>query len=80
METATAEVVYLETTEEYVGIKIDRNKDKDLSEQAKKLLTDYYQTKEEMSPQQAYARAAVAYCNGDMELAQRIYNLSLIHI
>ncbi len=74
METATAEVVYLETTEEYVGIKIDRNKDKDLSEQAKKLLTDYYQTKEEMSPQQAYARAAVAYCNGDMELAQRIYN------
>ena len=40
METATAEVVYLETTEEYVGIKIDRNKDKDLSEQAKKLLTD----------------------------------------
>ena len=48
METATAEVVYLETTEEYVGIKIDRNKDKDLSEQAKKLLTDYYQTKEEI--------------------------------
>lgn len=74
MEVATAEVVYLETTEEYVGIKIDRTKDQSLSEQAKKLLKDYYQTKDEVSPQQAYARAAVAYCAGDMELAQRIYD------
>jgi ribonucleoside-diphosphate reductase alpha chain len=74
MNTATAEVVYLETTEEYVGIKIDRTKDQSLSEQAKKLLTDYYQTKDEVSPQQAYARAAVAYSYGDMDLAQRIYN------
>jgi ribonucleoside-diphosphate reductase alpha chain len=74
MEVATAEVVYLETTEDYVGIKIDRTKDQSLSEQAKKLLTDYYQTKEEVSPQQAYARAAVAYSYGDMELAQRIYD------
>ena len=74
MEVATAEVVYLETTEDYVGIKIDRTKDQSLSEQAKKLLTDYYQTKDEVSPQQAYARAAVAYSYGDMELAQRIYN------
>ena len=74
MEVATAEVVYLETTEDYVGIKIDRTKDQFLSEQAKKLLTDYYQTKDEVSPQQAYARAAVAYSYGDMELAQRIYN------
>jgi len=74
MEVATAEVVYLETTEDYVGIKIDRTKDQSLSEQAKKLLTDYYQTKGEVSPQQAYARAAVAYSYGDMKLAQRIYN------
>jgi len=74
MEVATAEVVYLETTEEYVGIKIDRTKDQSLSEQAKKLLTDYYQTKDEVSPQQAYARAAVAYSYDDMELAQRIYD------
>jgi len=76
MNTATAEVVYLETTEEYIGIKIDRTKDQFISEQAKKLLKDYYQTKEEVSPQQAYARAAVAYSyiDGDMELAQRIYN------
>jgi len=74
MKVATAEVVYLETTEEYVGIKIDRTKDQSLSEQAKKLLTDYYQTKNEVSPQQAYARAAVAYSYDDMELAQRIYD------
>ena len=74
MNTTTAEVVYLETTEEYVGIKIDRTKDQSLSEQAKKLLTDYYQTKDEVSPQQAYARAAVAYSYDDMELAQRIYD------
>ena len=74
MKVATAEVVYLETTEEYVGIKIDRTKDQSLSEQAKKLLTDYYQTKDEVSPQQAYARAAVAYSYGDMKLAQRIYD------
>ena len=74
MNTTTAEVVYLETTEEYVGIKIDRTKDQSLSEQAKKLLTDYYQTKGEVSPQQAYARAAVAYSYGDMKLAQRIYD------
>ena len=74
MEVATAEVVYLETTEDYVGIRIDRTKDKSLSEQAKKLLTDYYQTKDEVSPQQAYARAAVAYSYGDMDLAQRIYD------
>ena len=70
----TAEVVYLETTEDYVGIRIDRTKDRSLSEQAKKLLTDYYQTKDEVSPQQAYARAAVAYSYGDMDLAQRIYD------
>ena len=49
MNTATAEIVYLETTEDYVGIKIDRTKDQFLSEQARKLLTDYYQTKEEVS-------------------------------
>ena len=47
----TAEVVYLETTEEYVGIKIDRTKDQFLSEHASKLLKDYYQTKQEVSPE-----------------------------
>jgi len=70
----TAEVLYLNTKEEYVGIEIDRTKDQFLTEQAKKLLEDYYQTSDEVSAQQAYARAAVAYSYGDMDLAQRIYN------
>ena len=60
--------------EEYLGIKIDKSKDNKLSDQARKLLTDYYQLEDEVSAQQAYARASVAYSYGDLELAQRIYN------
>ena len=59
---------------QHLGIKIDTRKDSALSEQAFKLLTDYYCRKEEKSPQEAFARAAVAYSAGDMELAQRIYD------
>ena len=51
----TAQVLYLKPEEypntkpeEYYGIEIDRTKDKELSEQAKKLLKDYYQIKEEV--------------------------------
>ena len=69
-----AEVLYLDNEEEYLGIKIDKSKDNKLSDQARKLLTDYYQLEDEVSAQQAYARAAVAYSYGDLELAQRIYN------
>jgi len=58
----------------HLGITIDKTKDKDLSEQAYKLLKDYYCNENEDSPQQAYARAAVAYCDGDLALAQRIYD------
>jgi len=58
---------------DHLGIKIDRNRDKDLSEQAYKLLKDYYCLDSESSPQQAYARASVAYCDGDLHLAQRVY-------
>ena len=58
----------------HLGITIDTRRDKDLSEQAYKLLKDYYCNEEENSPQQAYARASVAYCGGDLELAQNIYN------
>jgi ribonucleoside-diphosphate reductase alpha chain len=58
----------------HLGISIDTRRDKDLSEQAYKLLKDYYCNENENSPQEAYARAAVAYCDGDLELAQRIYD------
>ena len=60
--------------QDFLGIKINKNKDKELSEQAYKLLKDYYCNDNEDSPQQAFARAAVAYSGGDMELAQRIYD------
>ena len=58
----------------YLNIQIDYNKDADLSEQSLKLLKDYYLKNGEYSPQQAFARAATCFSNGDMELAQRIYN------
>lgn len=59
---------------QHLGINIDARRDRLLSEQAFKLLKDYYCRKDEKSPQEAFARAAVAYSYGDMELAQRIYD------
>ena len=57
-----------------MGIKIDEARNKLLSEQANKLLKDYYCQIGETSPQQAFARAAKAYSYGDIKLAQRIYD------
>lgn len=57
----------------YLGIQLNENPPL-YSEQAQKLLKDYYMLPGESSPDHAYARAAVAYCYGDMELAQRIYS------
>lgn len=59
---------------QHLGINIDLSKDQVLSEQAYKLLTDYYCREDEPSPQYSFARAAVAYSYGDLELAQRIYD------
>lgn len=58
----------------YLGIDIDLSKDESLSEFAKSLLKDYYMSEEESSPQQSYARAALAYSFDDLDLAQRIYD------
>jgi ribonucleoside-diphosphate reductase alpha chain len=55
-------------------IKIDYSRDEDFSEQALKLLQDYYLKGDEKSPQEAFARTALAYCGGDYEFAQRIYD------
>ena len=57
-----------------MGVKIDETRDKLLSEQANKLLKDYYCQDGENSPQQAFARASKAYSYGDTKLAQRIYD------
>ncbi len=58
----------------YHGIEIDTARDSRLSEQAMQLLQDYYLLTEERSPQEAFARAAVAYSAGDRGLAQRVYD------
>lgn len=62
------------SNQSYLGINIDLSRDRELSEQAQQLLTNYYCLQNEPSPQYAFARAAVAYSFGDMNLAQRIYD------
>ncbi len=59
---------------EYLGITIDRAKDKGMTPQALELIKGYYLRGKEKSPQEAYARACVAYSNGDVELSQRLYD------
>ena len=59
---------------QYLGIKIDSRRDKLLSEQALKLLQDYYMRDGDKTPQRTFARASVCFSGGDLELAQRIYD------
>lgn len=59
---------------EYYGITIDLDRDQKLDHFALDLLEKYYQVKGEESPQESFARAALAYCAGDLGLAQRIYD------
>ena len=59
---------------QHLGIEIQTSRDKELGEQSFKLLKDYYCREDEKSPQMAYARAAVAFCGGNLKLAQRIYD------
>lgn len=58
---------------DYFGLHLDYTKDELLSDQAKQLLRDYYMLPTEKSPQQAFARAALAYSGGSRDLAQKIY-------
>ena len=58
----------------HLGITIDYERDFRLSDQAIKLMQDYYMLDHEKSPQEAFARASVAYCGGDLDFAQRIYD------
>ena len=59
---------------EYLGVTIDYERDNRLSDQADTLMRDYYMLEHEGSPQEAFARASVAYSYGDLNLAQRIYD------
>ncbi len=58
----------------HLGITINYERDDRLSNQAITLMQDYYMYEHETSPQEAFARASVAYCGDDFDLAQRIYN------
>ena len=60
--------------EYYHGIDLDLSRDALLTEQATQLLKDYYMLADEQSPQEAFARAALAYSGGDTWFAQRIYS------
>jgi len=59
---------------EYFGLKINDEHNNNLTEFATALLKDYYMLSDETSPQESYARAALAFCAGDIALAQRIYD------
>ena len=73
--TTVVKMPLSETSTKYLGINIDIKRDELLSEQARKVSEDYYCKDKETSPQEGYAReAVVAYCYGDMDLAQRIYD------
>jgi ribonucleoside-diphosphate reductase alpha chain len=56
-----------------MSIVVDYSRNELLSDQAATLLSDYY-CREGEDPQDAYARAAMAYCRNDFDLAQRIYD------
>ena len=62
--------------EQFYGITIDRELDNNLTDFSLNLLKDYYMKSSEKSPQEAFARAAIAFSDGDNELAQRIYDYS----
>jgi ribonucleoside-diphosphate reductase alpha chain len=59
---------------QYLGINIDIKRDQLLTDFSLTLLRDYYMRANETSPQQTFARASVAYCGGDLTLAQRLYD------
>lgn len=63
----------MSTKYRYQNILIDKKAPEYINEFSKTLLTGYYTRENETIPQ-ALARAAVAFCYGDYELAQRIYD------
>ena len=59
---------------DYFGINIDLSRDDILTGFSKKLLENYYMRDDEKSPQESLARAAIAFSDDDLGLAQRIYD------
>jgi ribonucleoside-diphosphate reductase alpha chain len=59
---------------ECYGINIDLQRDDLLTDFSINLLRDYYMDEDEVSPQESFARAAVAFSDGNLSLAQRVYD------
>lgn len=66
----------VEKKRKYLGVEVDYGRDSLLPEQGMAMLTGkgFYKLDHEVSPQQSFARAATAFCFGDYEFAQRIYD------
>jgi len=60
--------------EQFYGITIDRELDNNLTDFSINLLKNYYMKGTEESPQESFGRAAIAFSDGNNELAQRIYD------
>ena len=61
-------------TTTYGGVTLTPERSEAFTEQGQALLSKYYTAEGETDPQVALARPAVAFCGGDLELAQRIYD------
>lgn len=72
--TSLSSVVVEDGLEDTPEVEIDLSRDANLTDFALDLLRAYYMRPEEKSPQEAFARAALAYCGGDGAFAQRIYD------
>lgn len=60
--------------DKYQGLRLDYSRDQSIGPFARDLYESFYMREDEKSPQEALARASLAYCEGDLEFAQRIYD------
>jgi ribonucleotide reductase alpha subunit len=67
-----------------MNIKMDTGRDDLLTDYATGMLKDFYLRPEEDSPQEGYARAAIAWSSYkgvlDEALAQRLYDYVMVHV
>ena len=70
----SAQILTMPVNEDlYHGISLDEKRNELLSEMAVNMLSQFYCNENE-TPQQAFARTALCFSAGDLELAQRIYD------
>ena len=70
----SAQILTMPVNEDlYHGVSLDENRNNLLSEMSVNMLSQFYCNENE-TPQQAFARTALCFSAGDLELAQRIYD------